>query len=90
MAWLLATLMPGTVIAGVEHLDEAGCERVVERLCHGSRQARFWRNKAEGNSSTDAAEIQGRPRADTPSMQHTAQYQRVRRICRDMYCTLAD
>ena len=32
----------------------------------------------------------GRPRAEQPSTQHTAQYQRVRRICRDMYCVLAD
>ena len=55
-----------------------------------TRQARFWRGKFEGNSTTDAAEVQGRPRADSPSMQHNAQYQRVRRICREMYCALAD
>ena len=90
VAWLLATLMPGTLAAGVEHLDEAGCEKVVQQLCQHTRRARFWRGKFEGNTTTDAAEVQGRPRADSPSMQHNAQYQRVRRVCRDMYCALAD
>ena len=54
LGWLLATLMPGTLAAGVDHLDQLGCERVVERLCFHNRQARFWRGKFDGKSTADA------------------------------------
>ena len=89
LSWLLATLMPGTLADGVEHLNQAGCERVVERLLFHNRQGRYWRGKFEGNS-TDPAEVAGRPRAASPSMARNAQYQRVRLISRDMYCAIAD
>jgi hypothetical protein len=81
--------MPGAVMSGVEFLDEAGCEYVVAKLQQQRAVARFWRNRCEGKSATPLQEF-GRPRAAEPSMQGLAQYQRVRRICRDLYCVLAD
>ena len=89
LGWLLGTLMPGTVMSSVEFLDEAGCEFVVAKLQQQRAVARFWRNRSERKSSIPLQEF-GRPRAAEPSMQGLAQYQRVRRICRDLYCVLAD
>ena len=82
--------MPGTVADSVDFLDEDGCDLIVARLQFQARQVRYWKRKAAGDTEENIATIGGRPRAESPSVGGNAQYQRVRRVARDMYCALSD
>ena len=87
--WLFATLLPVGLCAAETSIVLDGADAVLKTLNQTAANAAYYRRKDYADAADDEARGGRSPSLDV-SMEWTAQRQRVRLICRDMYRAIAD